>query len=85
MELKLLAFLAFSVWSFPVMKYRSDFRKMVYRTDDWKINIQPYFWWEIKVLIGLDRRTDTVERKLISFYRRYLVVYFALLIAIIYL
>lgn len=84
MELKLLAFLAFSVWSFPVWKYRSDFRKMVYQTTDWKINIQPYFWWEIKVLMGLDRRTDPADRKLISFYRRYLVVYLALVLLILF-
>ena len=85
MELKLLAFLAFTVWSFPVWKYRSDFRKMVYGTSDWKINVLPYFWLETKVLLGIDKRTKPEEKRVISFYRRYLIVYFLLLALIIFL
>lgn len=57
-------------------KYRSDFRKMAYRTDDWKINIQPRFITETKVLFGFEKRSSEEDLKAIRFYRIYLFVYF---------
>ena len=38
----------FLIWGFPLSYYRSNFRKIVYQTDDWKINIQPLFIKEIR-------------------------------------
>jgi len=38
------------VWGVPSTYIRSKFRKIVYKTDDWKINIKPIFK---KELIGL--------------------------------
>ena len=65
-------------------KYRSDFRKMAYRTDDWKINVKPYFWTELKVLFGFDKRESEKAKKAIHFYRIYLAVYFILFGLLIY-
>jgi hypothetical protein len=73
------------MWSFPVWKYRSDFRKMVYETNDWKINIKPYFWKEFQVLFGIKKRSSPKEQKTIRFYRVYLFVYFLLLGPILFL
>lgn len=73
------------MWSFPVWKYRSDFRKMVYETNDWKINIKPYFWKELQVLFGIKKRPGPKEQKTIRFYRVYLFVYFLLLGPILFL
>jgi len=42
----------FVVWGFPLSYYRCKFRKMVYQTDSWLINIKPVFWKEIKGLFG---------------------------------
>lgn len=78
MDIKIIFFILFFVWSFPVWKYRSDFRKMAYGTNDWKINIQPYFFIELKVLFGFSKRESESDKKAIYFYRFYLVIYFIL-------
>jgi len=39
------------LWGVPSILFRSNFRKIVYKTDDWKINIKPFFIKEIKGLI----------------------------------
>ncbi len=70
----------FLLWSIPMMKYRSEFRKIVYQTEDWKINIQPKFWKELKGLF-MNLYPDNAEYlKVRNFYRFYLGVYFVLLI-----
>jgi peroxiredoxin Q/BCP len=51
---------------------------MAYKTDDWKINIKPYFWTELKVLFGVDKRESLESKKAIFFYRVYLLGYFIL-------
>ncbi len=38
------------VWGIPSTYFRSKFRKIVYKTDDWKINIKQVFR---KELVGL--------------------------------
>ena len=45
-------FILFLVWGLPLSIYRSKFRKIVYQTDSWIINIKPVFWKEIKALFG---------------------------------
>ena len=77
-----IAIIAFFIWSFPLGLFRSRFRKMVYQTDSWWINVKPVFWEEIKVLFGFHQRTKKAELRLINFYRFYLIVYFAILILI---
>ena len=71
----------FIVWGLPLGIYRSRFRKIVYQTDDWKINIKPLFVKEIKGLLGNlypDNRHYIKQR---NFYRFYLLVYTNLFIA----
>ena len=43
-------FYALLLWGIPSTYFRSKFRKIVYQTDDWKINIKPLFVKEIKAL-----------------------------------
>ena len=72
-------FIAFFIWSFPLGFIRSKWRKMVYKTDSWWINIQPYFWKELKVLFGF-LGVDTLEdRRLVWWFRFYVLVYCLLL------
>ena len=47
---KTFLFIVLLVWGIPSTYFRSKFRKIVYKTDDWKINIKPVF---IKELTGL--------------------------------
>jgi len=57
------------IWGIPSTYFRSKFRKIVYQTDDWKINIKPLFKKEI---IGLfsnmypDNKDYLKTRKLLS-------------------
>ena len=41
-------FVLLVIWSIPSTYFRSKFRKIVYQTDDWKINIKPLFIKELK-------------------------------------
>ena len=40
------------VWGIPSTFFRSRFRKIVYQTDDWKINIKPLFIKEIRGILN---------------------------------
>lgn len=84
MEIQTFFLVTFIIWSLPSNIARSRFRKMVYKTDNWIINIQPYFTQEIKVLFGIHKITDKNDIKLINFYRFYLTIYIILFIGVIY-
>jgi len=73
----------FVVWGLPLGFYRSKFRKIVYQTDSWIINIKPVFWKELKGLFGNIYPEDSKYRKFRNFYLFYLAVY--LLLFILYL
>lgn len=62
-------------WSLPVIIYRSKFRKLVYRTNSWTINIKPVFLKEIKALIGNIYPYDRVYIIKRNYYRIYLIIY----------
>ena len=79
-----IAIVAFIIWSFPLTYFRSRFRKMVYDTDSWLINIKPVFWEEIKVLFGYNNQKNRSDRRLINFYRFYLIIYFFILAIVIF-
>ena len=68
----------FVVWGLPLAYYRSKFRKIVYQTDSWTINIKPYFWKELRALFGNIYPDKMDYLKLRNFYRFYLVVYIIL-------
>jgi peroxiredoxin Q/BCP len=68
----------FLVWGLPLTFYRSKFRKIVYQTDHWTINIKPYFVKELKALFGNMYPNSRNYLKLRNFYRFYLIVYLLL-------
>ena len=68
----------FVVWGLPLSIYRSKFRKLVYQTDNWIINIKPVFMKELKGLFGNIFPDNVVYRKFRNFYRFYLGIYFLL-------
>ena len=71
----------FVVWGLPLSFYRSKFRKIVYQTDSWLINIKPLFWKEIKALFGNMYPENPAYKKFRNFYLRYLAIYLLLFIA----
>jgi peroxiredoxin Q/BCP len=70
----------FVAWGMPLTIYRSKFRKIVYRTSSWVINIQPRFGKEIRALVGNIYPDDKNYLKFRNFYRFYLSVYLLLFI-----
>jgi len=66
------------IWSIPSTHYRSKFRKIVYQTEDWKINIKPLFKKEMIALFGNMYPENTTYLKTRNFYRTYLAVYLVL-------
>ncbi len=70
----------FIIWGLPLTFYRSKFRKLVYNTDRWIINIKPVFWKEIKALFGNMYPQNQVYIRFRNFYRFYLIVYTVLFI-----
>ena len=73
------------VWGVPSTYIRSKFRKIVYKTDDWKINIKPIFK---KELIGLfsnlyPRNIEYVKTR--NYYRIYLFIYIILFLMYLYI
>jgi len=70
----------FVAWGLPLTIYRSKFRKIVYQTDHWLINIKPVFGKEIKGLFGNIFPDDLKYNKFRNFYRLYLAIYLILFI-----
>ena len=73
-------FILFFIWGFPLGFYRSSFRKKVYQTDSWMINIKPLFVKELIGLFGNLFPDDKNYIKVRNFYRFYLLVYLILFI-----
>jgi len=73
--LKHIWFVLFLVWGLPLSFYRSKFRKIVYQTDNWIINIKPVFWKELKALFGNIYPDNKSYIRFRNFYRFYLAVY----------
>jgi peroxiredoxin Q/BCP len=71
----------FIVWGLPLTMYRSKFRKIVYNTDSWTINLKPLFFKEIKALFRNMYPENKQYLKFRNFYRFYLVIYFLLFVA----
>lgn len=70
----------FIVWGLPLSIYRSRFRKIVYRTDSWIINIKPVFGKDVKALFGNIYPDNSNYIKSRNFYRMYLSIYVLLFI-----
>jgi len=69
------------IWGLPFSIYRSKFRKLVYQTSTWTINIKPVFLDEIKALFGNLYPGNRTYTRLRNFYRMYLTIYFILFTA----
>jgi peroxiredoxin Q/BCP len=65
----------------PLGYYRSKFRKKVYKTDHWIINIKPIFLKELRAFFGNIYPDDIEYIRLRDFYRLYLSVYVLLFFA----
>ena len=76
-------FILLLLWGIPSTFFRNKFRKIVYQTDDWKINIKPVFIKELKGLFFNIFPEDDVYIKVRNQYRIYLMVY--LLLFVIYI
>jgi len=63
------------IWGIPSTYFRSKFRKIVYKTNDWKINIKPLFKKEIIALIGNIEPYNNEYIKIRKYYRIYLFIY----------
>ena len=74
-------FILFFIWGLPLGIYRSRFRKKVYQTDQWTINIKPVFIRELKALFGNIFPEDIGYIRLRNFYRIYLSIYVVLFTA----
>ena len=78
LTMKLFIFIVLILWGLPSTFLRSDFRKIVYKTNDWKINIKPVFLKEIKGLVFNIYPDDNKYLKSRNLYRRYLIIYLIL-------
>lgn len=61
--------------------YRSRFRKTVYQTNSWTINIKPVFAKELKALVGNMYPQNQYYIRIRNFYRFYLAIYLILFVA----
>ena len=68
----------FIAWGIPLTYFRSKFRKIVYQTNNWIINIKPLFIKEIKALFGNIYPENKQYKHYRNFYRFYLFIYFVL-------
>ena len=73
-------FILLIIWGIPSTFFRSKFRKIVYQTDDWKINIKPLFVKELKGLFFNIFPHNNNYIKTRNQYRLYLGVYLFLFI-----
>ena len=68
-------FVLFFAWGIPLGYYRSKFRKIVYQTDSWLINIKPFFIKETRALVGTMYPDDINYIRFRNLYRLYLLIY----------
>ena len=73
--MKTILFIILIIWGIPSTFFRSKFRKIVYQTNDWKINIKPLFKKEIVGLLFNLYPENKEYIKSRNNYRLYLFVY----------
>ena len=78
MSLKTVLLIVLFIWGIPSSFIRSKFRKIVYQTNDWKINIKPLFVKEIIALFSnmLPENSNYIKTR--DYYRIYLLIYLIL-------
>ena len=82
MTSKTILLIVLFIWGIPSSFIRSKFRKIVYQTNHWTINIKPLFIKEIIALFSnmFPENSDYIKTR--NYYRIYLLIY--LIIFIIY-
>lgn len=82
MTSKTILLIVLFIWGIPSSFIRSRFRKIVYQTNHWTINIKPLFIKEIIALFSniFPENSDYIKTR--NYYRIYLLIY--LIIFIIY-
>ena len=85
MDISTIMLIIIFIWGIPSTFFRSKFRKIVYKTDDWKINIKPFFIKEFKGLFFNIFPDNKNYIKIRNQYRIYLTVYLLLFIIYIYI
>ncbi|MDC0924183.1 hypothetical protein N8255_02475 [Flavobacteriaceae bacterium] len=78
MSLKTVLLIVLFIWGIPSSFIRSKFRKIVYQTNDWKINIKPLFVKEIIALFSNMFPENSNYTKTRDYYRIYLLIYLIL-------
>lgn len=81
MSVKFILLIILFIWGAPSSYFRSKFRKIVYRTTDWKINIKPVFFKEIKALVFNIYPENYNYIRVRNYYRFYLLVYAVIFVA----
>lgn len=81
MSVKFILLIILFIWGAPSSYFRSKFRKIVYRTTDWKINIKPVFFKEIKALVFNIYPENNNYIRVRNYYRFYLLVYAIIFVA----
>ena len=81
MSVKFFLLIILFIWGAPSSYFRSKFRKIVYRTTDWKINIKPVFFKEIKALVFNIYPENNNYIRVRNYYRFYLLVYAVIFVA----
>jgi hypothetical protein len=80
MTVKTILIIILFIWGAPSTYFRGKFRKIVYKTDDWKINIKPLFIKEIKALIFNIYPENYKYLKIRKYYSFYLMIYLMLFV-----
>ncbi len=80
MSLKTVLLIVLFVWGIPSSFIRSKFRKIVYQTNDWIINIKPLFVKEVIALFSNLYPENSNYIKTRNYYRIYLLIYLVLFI-----
>jgi peroxiredoxin Q/BCP len=78
MSIKTFLLIVIFIWGIPSTFFRSKFRKIVYQTDDWTINIKPLFVKEIVALFKNIYPNNANYIKVRNYYRGYLMIYLVL-------
>lgn len=81
---KTLLIVVFLLYGLPLFKLRYRWRATVYRRDDWKINVLPWFGHDIAALFTNRYFHTDEERAMALRFRVYLAGYFGLLAAVIW-
>ncbi len=68
----------FIIFGLVLIYYRNRFRKIIYQSDSWTINIKPLFGKELKALFGNLNPDNMKYLKFRNFYRFYLIIYLIL-------